>query len=132
MKIRRAKNSDFAAINLILKSDIDYITPRHIGNDIKEKRLFVGIENENVIAILSLVPEMEYHYTAMKRLLVAEGYHGKGYAQQMIDYMSKQTKGVIGCTPWIDNAAMRHTLEKLNFHLEYIFNEKWCFYVKQV
>lgn len=132
MEIRRAKNSDFSAINLILKSDIDYITPHHIRNDIKEKRLFVGIENGNVIAILSLVPEIEYHYIAMKRLLVAEGYNGKGYAQRMIKYVSEQAQGKVGCTPWVDNAALRHTLEKLNFHLEYIFNEKWCFYVKQV
>lgn len=132
MVIRRAENSDFPAINLILKSEIDYITPYHIRKDIQEKRLFIGIENENVIAILSLVPEMEYNYIAMKRLLVAEGYHGKGYAQQMIDYASKQVIGKVGCTPWVNNAAMCHMMEKLNFHLEYIFNEKWCYYVKQV
>lgn len=132
MIIRRAKSTDFAAINLILKSEINYITLRHVEEDIKQKRLFVGIEDGNIIAILSLVPEIEYNYTAMKRLLVAEDYKGHGYAQQMINYVSRQVKGKVGCTPWTDNAAMRHMLEKLDFHLEYIFNEKWCYYAKQV
>lgn len=133
MEIRLANKNDISKVSLILKSyDISYITIEHFREDVKFNRQFIMTENENIIAILSLVYDNQYNYYAMKRLLVTNEYKGKGYARIMLNYVSQKAQGKVGCTPWTNNAAMRHLLETLNFHLEYIFDNKWCYYVKQV
>ena len=133
MEIRRAVNADYIKIvRAIQNKHIDYITPAHVREDIALGRQFVMIDNEKVIAILSLVYDADYGYFAMKRLCVTNKKNkGKGYAQMMLSAVSGQASGKVGCTPWADNGAMRHTLEKLGFSLEYIFSEKWCFYSKK-
>lgn len=89
------------------------------------------IDNK-IIAILSLVYDNDYNYFAMKRLCILNKKNcGKGYAREMLAYVSARVNNKIGCTPWIDNNAMRHMLETLGFKLEYIFNEHWCFYSKE-
>lgn len=133
MEIRRAVNADYIKIvRAIQNKGIEYITPAHVREDISLGRQFVMMDdNGKVIAILSLVYDAQYGYFAMKRLCVTNRKNnGKGYAQMMLKVVSGQASGKVGCTPWIDNGAMRHTLEKLGFSLEYIFAEKWCFYSK--
>ena len=132
MEIRKATNNDYIRIvRSIQNKKIDYITPAHVKEDIANNRQFVMVDNEKVVAILSLVYDTNYNYYAMKRLCVMNKKNqGKGFAKAMLAYVSKQTTEKVGCTPWIDNGAMRHTLEKLGFGLEYIFEKKWCFYSK--
>lgn len=132
MEIRRAVNADYIKIvRAIQNKGIEYITPAHVKEDISLGRQFVMMDNDKVVAILSLVYDAEYGYFAMKRLCVTNKQNrGKGYAQMMLKHVSAQANGKVGCTPWIDNSAMRHTLEKLGFSLEYVFAEKWCFYSK--
>ena len=134
MEIRRAINADYIKIvRAIQNKHIEYITPAHVKEDIALGRQFVMMDGEKVIAILSLVYDADYGYFAMKRLCVLnKKNNGKGYAQMMLRVVSGQANGKVGCTPWIDNGAMRHTLEKLGFTLEYVFSEKWCFYSKNV
>ena len=133
MEIRKATQQDLIrVIRSIQNKHIDYITPAHVREDIRAERLFVMVDNSKVIAILSLVWDAEHNYFAMKRLCVPnKKNNGKGYAQLMLRHVSAQATGKVGCTPWADNAAMRHTLEKLGFQLEYIFEKKWCFYSKR-
>ena len=133
MEIRRAINADYIKIvRAIQNKGIAYITPAHVREDIALGRQFVMMDQEKVIAILSLVYDADYGYFAMKRLCIPNKKNrGKGYAQMMLKVVSDQASGKVGCTPWADNGAMRHTLEKLGFSLEYIFSEKWCFYSKK-
>lgn len=133
MEIRKATQADLIhIIRAIQNKRIGYITPAHVREDVKSGRQFVMVENDKVIAILSLVYDQEHEYFAMKRLLIPNRKNcGKGYAQEMIQFVSAQAQGKVGCTPWADNYAMRHTLEKLGFSLEYIFSKKWCFYSKK-
>lgn len=133
MEIRKACNSDYVKIiRAIQNKGIAYITPKHIREDIDKNRQYVMIDKGKVISILSLVYDSKYDYYAMKRLCVTNRKnHGKGYAQKMIETISNSVNGKVGCTPWADNAPMRHTLEKLGFRLEYVFREKWCFYSKR-
>lgn len=133
MEIRKATQADLIhIIRAIQNKRIGYITPAHAREDVKSGRQFIMVENGKVVAILSLVYDQEHGYFAMKRLLIPNRKNcGKGYAQEMIRFVSAQAQGKVGCTPWADNHAMRHTLEKLGFSLEYIFSEKWCFYSKK-
>ena len=132
MEIRRAINADYIKIvRAIQNKGIEYITPAHVREDIALGRQFVMMDNNKVVAILSLVYDAEFGYFAMKRLCVTNKQNkGKGYAQMMLKHVSAEVNGKVGCTPWVDNGAMRHTLEKLGFSLEYVFAEKWCFYSK--
>ena len=132
MEIRKATANDYIHIvRSIQNKGIEYITPAHIKADIENDRQFVMVNNEKIVAILSLVYDSNYNYYAMKRLCVMNKKNqGKGFAKAMLQFVSEQTTEKVGCTPWADKGAMRHTLEKLGFTLEYIFEKKWCFYSK--
>jgi RimJ/RimL family protein N-acetyltransferase len=134
VEIRKANHSDYIKIvRSIQNKNISYITPTHVREDIQHNRLFVGYENGKVVGILSLVWDSEYNYFAMKRLCITNKKNqGKGLAQELLTHVSETVNGKVGCTPWSDNAPMRHTLEKLGFTLEYRFSEKWCFYSKLI
>ena len=132
MEIKFADTNDLEQIKAI-DTNLPYISSFLLQADVMTKRLLVGVEAGKIIATAALVPEPNYNYTAIKRLYIDPSYNGKGYAQQMIEYIAAQyQEEKIGATPWTTNGAMRHILEKQDFHLEYIFNEKWCFYSKQV
>ena len=130
MEIRKANQNDYIHIvRSIQNKKISYITAAHIKEDIKNERQYVMVDNNKIIAILSILYDSDYQYYAMKRLCVPNKKNrGKGYAKEMITYVSQTVNGKIGCTPWTENTAVRHTLEKLGFSLQYIFEEKWCFY----
>ena len=131
--IRKANNNDYIRIvRVIQNKHINYITPAHVKEDIKNNRMFVMIIDEKIVAILSMVFDNDYKYYAMKRLCVLNKKNrGKGYARELLQFVSLQARGKVGCTPWIDNNAMRHILESMGFKLEYIFDECWCFYSKE-
>ena len=132
MEIKFADTNDLEQIKTI-DTNLPYISSFLLQADVITKRLLVGVEAGKIIATAALVPEPNYNYTAIKRLYIDPSYNGRGYAQQMIEYITAQyQEEKIGATPWTTNGAMRHILEKQDFHLEYIFNEKWCFYLKQV
>lgn len=133
MIIRKASLKDFDFISSKIKLlSISYITPDHIRNDIEMSRQYVLEENGNIIAIAAIIWDAQYNYYALKRLCVLESnMRGKGYAREMIRFLSTQVRGRFGCTPWTDNIKMRMLLENENFKLEYIFNGHWCFYLKE-
>lgn len=132
MEIRLATINDMEEVRTI-DTNIPYISSLLLMSDIQAGRLYIGVEADKIVSTCAAVPEPYYNYTAMKRLYVDPNCRGKGYAQQMIEHISNQyNEEKIGATPWVTNGAMRHTLEKEGFTLEYIFNEKWCFYSKQV
>ena len=134
MTIRKSTKEDYISIiRSIQNKKLEYITPSLIKQDIALGRQYIMTNDRNqIIAICSLVYEPNYNYYAIKRLCVPNKKNcGKGYAQMMLEFMSKQSSAKIGCTPWSDNKAMIKMLTRLGFTLEYIFNEKWCFYSKE-
>lgn len=134
MYIRLAQNSEAKSISCSIRNKkIDYNTARHVYEDLRNKRLYVLIDNnEKIIASCALVEESNYNYTAIKRLAIfkKENY-GKGIASQFIKFFINTVDSSLGCTPWIDNIAMKKLLEKFGFQLQYIFSENHCFYLKQ-
>lgn len=130
--LREGTAKDFLEIAEQIKNkNISYITPEHIRKDIENHRQYVLEENGNIIAIAALVAEPLYNYTAIKRLcILSDDSLGKGYADKMIKLLFQKVEGKCGCTPWITNGKMIHILEKNGFILKYIFNEKWCFYLR--
>ena len=73
-------------------------------------------------------------YVALKRLCILNKKNrGKGIARFAIHSIMQSMHGCkVGCTPWEDNTAMRKILEDEGFRLEYKFDEKWCFYSKEI
>ncbi len=133
MEIRKATEADYIkVVRSVQCKKIAYITPSHVRQDIQNEQQFIMVEGTKLIAMLSLVYDPVHKYYAMKRLCVPNKRNqGKGYAVQMIQYVSSLVDGKVGCTPWVDNLAVRHTLEKLGFKYEYTFDEVWCFYSKE-
>lgn len=133
MEIRKANQNDYIHIvRSIQNKHIAYITPSLIKLDIQHSRLYVIIENNIIIGSVSFVYDDKYNYYAIKRLCIYnKKNHHKGYAFKLLQFVSKIKVNKIGCTPWEDNYAMKHMLEKLGFSLQYIFDEKWCFYLKE-
>jgi len=134
MELRKAKTPDEMAKieRAVALKKLPYCTTAQVATDHYEyDRLYVVAEGEKILAILSLVPEKEYGYTAIKRLCVLNKKNrGKGIARFALHEIQKVVKGRIGGTPWIDNAPVRHLFETEGFILQYIFKEKWCFYAK--
>ena len=135
MTIRKATMNDYIkVIRTIQNKHISYITPKHVLNDVTMNQLYIMVDDDTnkVVATLSLVWDPQYKYYALKRLCIPNNKNrGKGLAQKMLAFVADQATEKVGCTPWVDNGAMCHTLEKLGFQLEYIFEEKWCFYSKK-
>jgi len=113
---------------------LSYCTTAQVASDYYVyDRLYVVVEGEKLLAILSLVEEKEYGYTAVKRLCILNKKNcGKGIARFALREVQKVVKGRIGGTPWVDNAPVRHLFETEGFVLQYVFSEKWCFYMKEV
>jgi len=131
--IRKSTSDDYIKIiRSIQNKKLDYLTPLHVKNDIENQNQYVLEENGKIVCILSLVYDSQNQYYAMKRLCIPNKKNkGHGYAETILQYVAAQAPGKVGCTPWIDNIIMRHILEKIGFKLEYIFNEKWCYYSRE-
>ena len=135
MELRKASGMDWVRIfnAMCHKDEIPFCTPTQVLYDFQNNREYIVVEGEKILATVSLVEEPQYGYTAIKRLCILNKKNqGKGIARFAIHEIQKMVKGKIGGTPWIDNAPVCHLFESEGFTLQYIFNEKWCFYVKEV
>lgn len=134
MYIRLAQKSEAKSISCSIRNKkIDYNTARHVYEDLKNKRLYVLVDNnEKIIASCALVEENNYNYTAIKRLVIfkKENY-GKGIASQFVKYFVENISVPLGCTPWADNNAMKKILEKFGFKFQYTFLNNYCFYLRK-
>lgn len=133
MELRKANLYEVQkAAQAVSRKHYDYITVNHLVQDYNNNQLYVVIEGEKILAIASLVPEPDYKYIAIKRLCVLnKGNCGKGIGSFAVRELSKVVSGErVGATPWTDNIAMRNLLESEGYQLQYVFNERWCFYAK--
>lgn len=132
MELRKANELDFVRIHsAVCRKNLSYCTHYHIAEDWYKDRLYAVVDGDKVLATLSLVEEPEYGYTAIKRLCILNKKNqGKGIARFAVHEIQKIVDGRIGATPWEDNTAVRHILEVEGFVLQYVFNERWCFYAK--
>ena len=132
MILRKANHADLMkVVNALRYKDLPYITKVMANYDYNHNRLFVVAEGNKVYATLSMVEEKEYGYTAVKRLCILNKKNqGKGIARFALHEIQRLVKGRIGGTPWVDNQKMCHLFESEGFTLQYIFNERWCFYAK--
>lgn len=133
MELRKANLYEVRkAARVVSRKHFDYITVNHLVRDYNNNQLYVVVEGEKVLAIVSLVPEPDYEYIAIKRLCVLnKGNCGKGIGSFAVRELSKVVSGErVGATPWTDNIAMRNLLESEGYQLQYVFNERWCFYAK--
>lgn len=133
LTIRKAEKRDFAIVAPIVRAAaISFLNVEYLRGDIAHGCAFVMYDGNNFVGICSLIHDEMWHYDAIKRLYIAKEYRGKACATSLLSYVSNKSNGIVGCTPWIDNGAMRHILEELDFTLQYIFDDKWCYYAKQI
>lgn len=135
MELRKPTIEEIGMIErAVARKHLSYCTSAQIAIDFFDHdRLYVVAEGKRVLATLSVVDESEYGYTAVKRLCILNKKNqGKGIARFALHEIQKVVKGRIGGTPWVDNAPVRHLFETEGFVLQYVFNEKWCFYMKEV
>ena len=130
--IRIATYEDYKRVvqSLNSGSKLDYITSRQARQDFEQASLYIVESNQKVMAIFSLVYDEERKIDYLKRLKVLNKRNlGLGFGTMIVEYVS-QLNQKIAVTPWIDNKRMRNLLERNGFKMEYIFNEKWCYYTK--
>jgi len=132
MELRKATHQDLMkVVNALRYKDLPYITKSLVELDYLQQRLYVVADGTKVLATVSLVPEPNYNYTAIKRLCILNKKNQKkGIARFTIRSISNLNIGKIGATPWDTNNGMCHLLETEGFILEYKFNVYWCFYSK--
>lgn len=133
LKITSEINTDH--LNYISRSlsqkKIPYITIGQVITDIIENRIFVLLENNKPVAMCSIVWDNNYEYFAIKRLVCFKKCNAnKGYATMLIHHCSNLGFYPLGATPWVDNKSVRRLFEKEGFVLQYVFQDKWCFYKK--
>lgn len=130
MIIRFATEKDkLSAIRSLQKNQTNYNTVAQLKEDISLNRLIVAENNGKLLAKCALVEETSYNYMAIKRLCVfSKKSKGKGIASALIKYVISLNLGVLGATPWKDNEATRHILEKNGFEFQYTFLDNYCFY----
>lgn len=133
MKIRYATAEDkIRVIRSLQNKRITYNTTAQAKVDIDLQRLIVIEENGKLLGSCAIVPEVEYKYTAIKRLCIySKKSRGKGVATKLVEYIESLNLGDIGATPWDTNPAMCHILEKCGFEYEYTFSEHYKFYRKK-
>lgn len=127
MELRKANLYEVRNVARVVgRKHFDYITVNHLVRDYNNNQLYVVVEEEKILAIVSLVPEPEYEYIAIKRLCVLnKGNCGKGIGSFAVRELSKVVSGErVGATPWTDNIAMRNLLESEGYQLQYVFNER--------
>lgn len=133
MTIRKATTTDYLRIvRAIQNKRLDYFTPAHVASDIAANRCYVVEENGKAIASCSLVYDATYGYHAVKRLAIFRKENkGRHLTETIFAYMIENSGAAkIGCTPWVDNAPMRHIMDKMGFTLEYIFEKSGAFIQK--
>ena len=132
-EIQKATMKDLRSISASLQNKkIPYLTPSHAELDIANGNLWVIRQNGKPIAQCALVYEENYHYHAMKRLVVYNKKNcGQGIANAFVEYFVKQNYPTLGCTPWADNRRMINILLSFGFEYQYTFLENYCYFVKK-
>lgn len=111
-------------------SKLDYITSTQARQDFEQASLYIVESNQKIVAIFSLIYDADRQIDYLKRLKVLNKKNlGLGFGTMIVEYVS-QLNQKIAVTPWVDNKRMRNLLERNGFKMEYIFNEKWCYYTK--
>lgn len=130
MEIRYATNADtIHIIRAIQNKKMDYNTTNDVKEDISNNRLLIATENGKVLASMAIVYKPHRGYHALMRMCVySKKSKGKGIAGKLVDYALSLNLGVYGGTPWADNPAMCHILEKRGFKYQYTFKENYKFY----
>ena len=130
MIIRQATEKDtIHIIRAIQNKHMNYNTPTHIREDIKNGYLFVAEENNKLLGSVAVFYKSHRDYYAITRVCVySKKSRGKGVASSLIHYVLSLNLGTYGATPWNDNPIMCHIFEKNNFIYQYTFKENYCFY----
>ena len=124
-------NDTLHIIRAIQNKKMDYNTTNDIKNDIKNGNLIIAIDNEKILASMAIVYKPHRRYFALMRMCVYNKMSkGKGIASALVDYALSLNLGNYGGTPWDDNPAMIHILEKRGFKYQYTFQEHYKFYLK--
>jgi len=131
MFIRLATHEDYCYIaHALARKAIDYNRPSQAKADIAAGRLYVLIDEGQIIAQCALVEETAYGYTALKRMLVYRKQNcGKGTMGRFIEFFL-QFSCPLGATPWADNEQVKYILRKYGFEYQYTFAEKYEFFLK--
>lgn len=134
MELRLATKTDLWKVkSALVRKHIPYCTAEQIQKDYDNKCLYVVAENNTPLAITSVIVDSVHGYTALKRgCVLNKKNYGKGIMRFSLTELSKRLHGTIGATPWITNIRARRLFESAGFSLQYVFNEKWCFYAKEV
>lgn len=131
MEIRKAIVADCGTISrAVAHKHIDYITPAFVHSDIENEYMYIITDYGKIIAICSLVPNHR-GYIAIKRLCILNNKNqGRGIANIFFNYFC--SLGVpLGITPWTDNTAMQHLVNKYDFEYQYTFNKNYMFYLRR-
>ena len=133
MIIRQATEKDtIHIIRAIQNKHMNYNTPTHIREDIKNGYLFVAEENNKLLGSVAVFYKSHRDYYAITRVCVySKKSRGKGVASSLIHYVLSLNLGTYGATPWNDNPIMCHIFEKNNFIYQYTFKENYCFYKRE-
>ena len=131
--IRLATNEDYRRIAIALshKEPLNYITKKHVREDIAQGACYVLEEDRKIVAICSLVYDDTFKYHYLKRLLILNKRNqSKGYATAILTKLA-QKKEKIAITPFQTNKSMIRLVKKLGFTYRYNFLDEYCFYTKE-
>ena len=133
MIIRQATEKDtIHIIRAIQNKHMNYNTPTHVREDIKNGYLFVAEENNKLLGSLAVFYKNHRGYYAITRVCVySKKSYGKGVASSLIRYVLSLNLGAYGATPWNDNPVMCHIFKKYGFKYQYTFKENYCFYKRE-
>ena len=133
--IRQATKADYIkllrSIQVVSKS-APYINKNYLKEDIEKGACYINIINNKFVAICSLVYDENHKMYYFKRLTIPNKKNrGKGYAKEMLQFVQSIATSTLAVTPWEDNYTMRTMLEKLGFHFQYKFLDKYMLYTYQ-
>lgn len=119
---------------MVQNKQLGYITPALLKKDIQANELYLLKIDNKIVCFAARVYCAGFNNYAIKRLCVPNKKNkGKGYAGELLHYLitTRECNMDLVCTPWIDNSAMRHMLEKNGMKLKYVFDKVWCLYETQ-
>ena len=131
MEIRKATTTDVKTLTRKLQNKrIEYNTVEMMKKDVREKCLWILIDNNTIVASCAVVPT-NFYWMGVKRLVTYnKKNYGKGYARKLLETVTADQKQVYCITPWDNNEPMKHLAEKVGFSFKYKFNGNWCCYLK--
>ena len=129
-QVRTKRELEYIKEKLMLLN-IDFATPSHAETDFRSKniKMYALRKDGTPIAICSVVRDNDFHYNALKRMVILDAENrGKGYAKHITTAIVRKQDGDCGCTPWATNVCCQKMLASLGFEYQYTFNEIWTFW----